>query len=126
MKPRTDCLAAGAGAQSALARLFPGSAMIYKFKSKATGDLIMLGPQGDQVLSLMGREPGAQGIIEPAAMAAALAALQSAVEAEAAAAAAEDSDPDQPRAVALRQRVWPMVEMLRRAQEAGAAVVWDV
>jgi len=100
--------------------------MIYKFKSKATGDLIMLGPHGDQVLRLMGREPAAQGIIEPAAMAAALAALQAAVEAEAAAAAAEDSDPDQPRAVALRQRVWPMVDMLRRAQAAGAAVVWGV
>ena len=100
--------------------------MIYKFKSKATGDLIMLGPHGDQVLRLMGREPAPQGIIEPAAMAAALAALQGAVEAEAAAAAADDTDPDQPRAVALRQRVWPMVEMLRRARQAGAAVVWGV
>ncbi len=100
--------------------------MIYKFKSKATGDLIMLGPHGDQVLRLMGREPAAQGIIEPVAMAAALAALQDAVAAEAAAAARDDPDPDQPRAVALRQRVWPMVEMLRRAQGAGAAVVWGV
>ena len=100
--------------------------MIYKFKSKATGDLIMLGPHGDQVLRLMGREPAAQGIIEPVAMAAALAALQDAVAAEAAAAARDDPDPDQPHAVALRQRVWPMVEMLRRAQGAGAAVVWGV
>jgi hypothetical protein len=100
--------------------------MIYKFKSKATGDLIMLGPHGDQVLRLMGREPAAQGILEPDAMASALAALQAAVDAEAAAAAADDTDPDQPRAVALRQRVWPMVEMLRRAQSAGAAVVWGV
>ena len=103
--------------------------MIYKFKSKATGDLIMLGPHGDQVLRLMGREPAAKGIIEPASMAAALAALQDAVAAEAIAAAAEAgdaADPDQPRAVALRQRVWPMVEMLRRAQAAGVAVVWGV
>lgn len=99
--------------------------MIYKFKSKATGDLIMLGPQGEQVLRLMGREPAAQGIIEPASIAAALAALQDAVAAEAARAVDED-DTDQPRAVALRQRVWPMVEMLRRAQAAGAAVVWGV
>ena len=111
--------------------------MIYKFKSKATGDLIMLGPHGDQVLRLIGREPAAQGIIEPAAMAVALAALQDAVAAEsaqAAAAAGDDTgthphtDPDThldpARTVALRQRVWPMVEMLRRAQAAGAAVVW--
>ena len=109
--------------------------MIYKFKSKATGDLIMLGPHGDQVLRLIGREPAAQGIIEPAAMAAALSALQDAVAAEsdqAAAAAGDDTgtnpdtSPDPARAVALRQRVWPMVEMLRRAQRAGAAVVWGV
>ena len=111
--------------------------MIYKFKSKATGDLIMLGPHGDQVLRLIGREPAAQGIIEPPALAAALAALQDAVAAESAQVAAaagddtgtqsdtdSDTHPDPARAVVLRQRVWPMVEMLRRAQAAGAAVVW--
>jgi hypothetical protein len=77
----------------------------------------------------MGREPAAKGIIEPASMAAALTALQDAVAAEAhaaAAAAGDAADADQPRAVALRQRVWPMVEMLRRAQAAGVAVVWGV
>ena len=128
--------------------------MIYKFKSRATGDLIMLGPHGDQVLRLMGREPAAQGIIEPAALPAALAALQDAVAAEGAAqsgaaggsatvtalggkadtaiaadAAADadaDADEDAPRGVALRQRVWPMVEMLRRALAADVAVVWGV
>jgi hypothetical protein len=111
----------------AAAYLLPPAAMIYKFKSKATGDLIMLGPHGDQVLRLMGREPAATGIIEPAALAAALAALQDAVAAEAARAAeGDDTDTDQPRAVALRQRAWPMVEMLRRAQTADAAVVWGV
>ena len=100
--------------------------MIYKFKSKATGDLIMLGPQGDQVLRAMGREPAAQGIIEPASIAAALSALQDAVAAAAGTDPDTDTDPDNPRSVALRQRVWPMVEMLRRAQGAGVAVVWGV
>ena len=28
--------------------------------------------------------------------------------------------------VALRQRLWPLVEMLRRAQAAGEPVVWGV
>ena len=37
--------------------------MLYKFKSKATGDLIMLEPNGRQVLRLIGKEPTAQGII---------------------------------------------------------------
>ena len=41
--------------------------LIYKFKSKAAGDVIMLGPGGDQVLRIIGREPAAKGIIEVAA-----------------------------------------------------------
>ena len=40
--------------------------MLYKFKSKATGDLIMLEPQGKQIFKLIGKEPGAKGIILPA------------------------------------------------------------
>jgi hypothetical protein len=97
--------------------------MIYKFKSPATGDLIMLGPQGDQLLRLLGREPAPSGIIEPAAMPAALAALQAAIAAaEVPTEAAEDGAPP----VALRQRLWPMVEMLRRAQAADQPVVWGV
>ena len=39
--------------------------MIYKFRCKAAGDVIMLGPNGDQMLRLLGREPAAKGIFEP-------------------------------------------------------------
>ena len=108
--------------------------MIYKFKSAASGDLIMLGPQGDQLLRLLGREPAAQGIVEVAAMPEALATLQAAIAAEeqpgrsASGAAANDdaaAEPAQP-AVGLRQRLWSMIEMLRRCQAAGEPIVWGV
>ena len=56
--------------------------MIYKFKSKATGDLLMLGPQGNQFLALLGREAAPKGIIEWADMPAAIATLQRAAEAD--------------------------------------------
>ena len=98
--------------------------MIYKFKSKATGDLIMLEPQGDQVLRLLGRAPAARGIIEVAAMAAAIAALEAAVAAEEQPQA--DDDEQAGRNVGLRQRVWPMVEMLKRALAEQQPVVWGV
>jgi hypothetical protein len=98
--------------------------MIYKFRCAATGDLIMLGPHGDQLLRLLGREPAARGIIEPAAMPAAMATLQAAVTAEAAA-PARDDDPAGPK-VTLRQRLWPMMDMLRRAHHADEPVVWGV
>ena len=99
--------------------------MIYKFKSAATGDVIMLGPHGDQVLQLLGREPTAKGIIEPAAMPLAVAALQAAVAAEEPS-PADDTDASARPAVVLRQRLWPMIDMLRRCQAAGQPIVWGV
>lgn len=98
--------------------------MIYKFKSRAAGDVIMLGPHGDQLLRLAGREPQPKGIFEPAQMPAVIAALQAAIAAD----ELPPADADEPARppVALRQRLWPMVEMLRRCHAADEAVVWGV
>lgn len=109
--------------------------MIYRFRSSATGDVVMLGPNGDELLRILGREPAARGIIELADMPRALQALQAAVAAaEAPPADAGDDAGDgggaaegqATRGVSLRQRIWPMLEMLRRAHAADAAVVWGV
>ncbi|KQP46197.1 DUF1840 domain-containing protein [Pseudorhodoferax sp. Leaf274] len=108
--------------------------MLFKFKSKATGDLIMLEPNGRRVLQLIGKEPGPSGIILPEQMTAAVAALEKAIaEEDAAQKAAEDeahAKGEQPKlrpeAVSLRQRAVPFIEMLRRAQAAGKEVVWGV
>jgi hypothetical protein len=106
--------------------------MIYKFKSMATGDTLMLAPQGDQMLRLIGREPSAKGIIEVAAMAAAIAAIQRAVADDDAARRGEsapgrdDDTPGTADKVSLRQRMWPMVEMLKQAQAASEPIVWGV
>jgi hypothetical protein len=100
--------------------------MIYKFKSKAAGDVIMLGPNGDEVLRLIGREPAPQGIIEAGAAAAAIQALEAAVAAEEAKAQGAADDEAAPKGISLRQRVWPMVDLLKRAQGEGQPVVWGV
>jgi hypothetical protein len=107
--------------------------MIYKFKSKAAGDIIMMGPNGDALMRVLGREPAAKGIIEPAACGAAIVAIEQALladeaaraEAQAEAAARGDTLPAQ-EGVGLRQRLWPMVEMLKRAGAAHEPVVWGV
>jgi hypothetical protein len=95
--------------------------MIYKFKSKAAGDVIMLQPHGDQLMRLLGREPAAKGIIETADLPAAIRALQ-----DAAAQAQPPSDSDGERAVGLKQRVWPLIEMMKRSLAAGEPIVWGV
>jgi len=107
--------------------------MIYKFKSKAAGDVIMMGPTGDQVLRALGREPAPKGIFEVAAMPAAIAAIEQAVAADDAArklaeeeAAAEGKKLAPRDAVSLRQRAWPLVEMMKRAMAEGHDIVWGV
>jgi len=106
--------------------------MIYKFKSKATGDVIMLGPNGDQMLRILGREPVTKGIVDVEQLAPAIAALRAAVhdaEAqgdEAPADKAQDEDARGRNAVSLRQRLWPVIEMFERALDAKEPVVWGV
>lgn len=107
--------------------------MLYKFKSKAAGDLIMLEPNGRRVLEIIGKDPGPKGIIEPAQMPAALAALEAAItreEAEQQAAVdeatARGEAPPRVGDVSLRQRAVPFIDMLKRCEKAGADIVWGV
>ncbi len=101
--------------------------MIYKFKSKATGDLIMTQPVAERVLSLIGKPATPQGIIEvdqlPDAMSAPEAAVATEGPGAAGAAGADDAGPKADR-VSLRQRVWPMVEMMKRALAARQPITW--
>ena len=53
--------------------------MLYKFKSKASGDLIMLEANGRRVLEIIGKDAGPTGIILPEQMPAAIAALEAAI-----------------------------------------------
>ncbi len=110
--------------------------MIYKFKSKAAGDVIMMPPTAERVLAAIGKPPGAQGIIEPGVMLSAIAALEQAIAAdEASRAGTKDADTpaagEEPPsgagdAMSLRRRAWPMVEMLKRSQAANEPIVWGV
>jgi hypothetical protein len=107
--------------------------MLYKFKSKAAGDLIMLEPNGRRVLGIIGKDAGPKGIIRADEMPAAIAALEKAIAAEEAElqAAADEARtrgevPPQGDAVSLRQRAVPFIDMLRRVEKAGAEIVWGV
>jgi Domain of unknown function (DUF1840) len=101
--------------------------MLYKFKSKVAGDVIMLGPNGDQVMRLLGRDPAPKGIFEVEHMATLIDALERAVTADDTArkdAAEQDAAPPKGDGVSLRQRVWPLVEMLRRCHAAREVITW--
>jgi hypothetical protein len=103
---------------------------MYRFKSKADGDLIMMAPVGDQLLRVIGREPAAQGIIEAAALPQAIAALEQAIAAaELARVDARRADDDEEggaQAIGLQQRAWPLLEMMRRSLAERADIGWGV
>lgn len=108
--------------------------MLYKFKSKATADLIMLEPSGRRLLELIGKADALQqGIVQPAQVPAAIAALEAAIAQEEAQrqaatqeALAQGEDAPVFEGVSLRQRAAPLIEMLRRCEKAGADLVWGV
>ena len=99
--------------------------MLYKFKSKNTGDVIMLEPNGRRILEIIGKDAGATGIILPGQMPAAIAALQAAIALEESLDDKEEGDVlgDVPR---LRQRAMPFMDMLQRNHTSGDDVVWGV
>jgi cyclopropane-fatty-acyl-phospholipid synthase len=111
--------------------------MLYKFKSKATGDVIMLEPQGRQILQIIGKSPEAKGIVLSVEMPDAIQALRDAVaQEEAALAAAEQAQREQEGSdtsvksasgsIRLKQRVVPFIDMLQRAHAEEVDVVWGV
>jgi hypothetical protein len=107
--------------------------MLYKFKSKAAGDLIMLDPNGRRVLQVIGKEPGPKGIILAEEIPGAIRKLEDEIAREEAeqkaiieAAKAKGDVPPKFDSVSLRQRAVPFIDMLRRCEKAGAEIVWGV
>ena len=108
--------------------------MHYVFKSKATADLIVMQPQAEQLLKIVGLAPAPKGILTSTAMPAAIAALEGAVAEARRRPSRRDADPaaaredakDEDDDVDLARRAWPFIDMLKRASAAGADVVWGV
>ena len=107
--------------------------MLYKFKSKAAGDLIMLEPNGRRVLQIIGKDPASKGIIQPQEMGPAVRALEAAIASEEAEqkaaieeAKAKGQVPPTFKDVSLRQRAVPFMDMLRRCEKEDAEIVWGV
>jgi hypothetical protein len=108
---------------------------VYRFKSASDADVVMMEPAAVELLGLIGKAPADQGIIEAAALPEALRALGRAT---APAATQDRSTPRPPaddgdddaapadEAVALHQRAWPLLEMMKRAAAEGHDIVWGV
>ena len=112
--------------------------MIYKFKSRATADVIMLKPKARQLLHILDKvnidDPeDSEGIIMEDQISAALTALQFAIDAEETAlkeaqalAKAQGLTLPQAPGVSLRQCAYPIMDMLKRSAKEHCDVIWTV
>lgn len=109
---------------------------MYKFKSRAAGNLIMLAPNGRQILSIIGKLDSAtegKGVLLPEQMPAAIKALEAAValdEARRAQLATQTAEAGQNVAnsegIPLKLRALPFVEMIKRSYKSDHEIVWGV
>lgn len=115
--------------------------MLFKFKSKACADLIMLEADGRRILKAMiGNDP-VKGIVRASDLASALARLETAVaedeamrqdrdrrehDRRALATSARDEEEATWPTIGLAQRAAPMQQMLRRCMAEQADLVWGV
>lgn len=111
--------------------------MSIKFKSQATGDLVMVQAHAMALLSRIGK-PDDKGIIEVADMPSVLGVLKSLPDGpgQPPNPADQGQDDDQvddtaPPAfadefVSLHKRAWPLIKMIEEAQAAGKPIVWGV
>jgi hypothetical protein len=110
--------------------------IMYKFKSRVTGDLIMLEPNGRQILTIIGKadtESLSKGIVLPQDMPGAITALQDAIVADenaraAALEQAKEKGESAPKleGISLKQRALPFIDMLTRCHKADMEIVWGV
>ena len=108
--------------------------MLYRFKSQATADVVMLEATARQLLDIVGKAAGPKGIFTVDQMPAAVSALEAAVHREADqhrnnhdALASEGHDETAEREhIGLHQRAAPLIDMLKRSLAEGKDVVWGV
>jgi hypothetical protein len=120
---------------SETATRFQEGAMLFKFKSAAASDLIMLEADGRKLLKIMlGNDP-VKGIVLAADIPARISALEAAVaqdealrqqHADQAASDQEDEEAVVLDAVRLSQRATPMLKLLARSWAEKSDVVWGI
>lgn len=108
--------------------------MLFRFRSQATAELVMLETDAKAALRLLGKEIASDGVISPEQLSRAITVLQQAADADQAQrqkdnaawqddgqGSEEGSDPG----VYLSQRLVPLVRMLQQAHDEGKAVTWS-
>ena len=98
--------------------------MLVRFDSKA-GTITMFGDVAKRLLRLMGQTGAIPGAILGADIAPAVERLRQAISGEPEKAPPRDNKDDAEPPVNLRQRAFPLIELLERAAKQKADVIWE-
>jgi hypothetical protein len=98
--------------------------MLVRFDSKA-GSITMFGDVAVELLKLMGQSGVLPGAVLAADIPAAVERLRRAVDRQPAGTSNTGENEQGEPKVSLRQRAFPLIELLERAAQRGADVVWD-
>jgi len=106
--------------------------MTIKFKSQATGDLLMLQASAEALLQVIGKTAAAPGVLVPQDMPGALQLLKDLPEPGSPPPTEDGAEregielPFPDEAVSLRQRSWPLIRMIEQALAEDKPIVWGV
>ena len=104
--------------------------MLVIFKSRVSGDVIMLERDGEEMLGILGKAPSdTKGIFTVEQLPAAISALKSAVKANhkiRRAPAGSEVELEAGSPVLIEQRAMPVLNLLERSLKGNAPVTWGV
>ncbi len=106
--------------------------MLYRFKSRATPDFVMLETHARQLFSIIGKAPEPKGIVTVEQIPGAISALEAAMTQEGSnthnrdthAVEGHDNDAEKLH-VGLHQRAVPLLHMLKESLADNKNVVWE-
>lgn len=110
--------------------------MLYIFKSRASADVIMFGPDAKRLLEIAGKDPDPKGILTVEQIPEAIARLEAAAEADRAQTRAlrdkldasndHEAIAGEKATVHLSQRALPLILMMKESLAEKTPVVWGV
>jgi hypothetical protein len=108
--------------------------MLVTFSSKAGADILMLAQHARPLLTIIGKTDDkdllTRGVLMPEQLKEAILLLEQAIAAEPRQALEDEQDSDLPKdaltmPVGLRQRSFPLLDLLKRAQSQQVHVMWE-
>jgi len=103
--------------------------MLVTFHTKAYGDITMFGDVAVKLLKLMGHSGTVPSAIKPEDIPEALKRLKRAVADDVAATSDsgqdDDEDENREKPVSLKNRAFPLIQMLEAAEKDDVPVMWD-